>query len=264
FISRFKRLRSQKSVSSNHTAGKLKIRNIQVSHINRFYYKKTDVIITYYCLETFCWRMELPVHLASHTGEMPFKGCACSQQLMKKKFMQSKGTKLHGAPKLHTCPTRAKFFLSQRELQLHQAFKHCGELFACKEFCCVQQEWPVDAHQGQTQELEGIHAFTQKAGLNLHLSRHVGQKPFQCHLCGYTFCTQAGLEKRNLTTPQLPFFENSPNTEADLKRVPPGGSHFCRICGKTFKVMSQLCGHVRQHKGVRKFNCTERGSKFTQ
>ncbi|XP_075028239.1 taste receptor type 1 member 1-like isoform X2 [Calonectris borealis] len=53
------------------------------------------------CQEVFKRRMELRLHMVSHTGEMPYKCSSCAQQFMQKKDLQSHMIKLHGAPKPH-------------------------------------------------------------------------------------------------------------------------------------------------------------------
>uniref|UniRef100_A0A8C6NFT6 Uncharacterized protein n=1 Tax=Melopsittacus undulatus TaxID=13146 RepID=A0A8C6NFT6_MELUD len=215
------------------------------------------------CQEVFKRRVELRLHMVSHTGDMPYKCSSCAQQFMQKKDLQSHMIKLHGAPKPHACSTCSKCFLSRTELRLHEAFKHRGEkLFVCEE--CGHR---ASSRNGLQMHIKAKHregtfllpplpsctdaelsplSLRMAASLDKHNRTHTGERPFGCEFC----------EQR--------FTEKGPLLRHVASRHQEGRPHFCQICSKTFKAVEQLRVHVRRHRGMRKFECTECGYKFTR
>ncbi|XP_010219282.1 PREDICTED: zinc finger and BTB domain-containing protein 48, partial [Tinamus guttatus] len=214
------------------------------------------------CQEVFKRRMELRLHMVSHTGEMPYK----SPSLPEGAARGHGGT--HLAPVLGLQSQGRGFSFR------HRRSPGRPERVATAPLPRAPPVLPLGRNERPYVCEFCHHAFTQKANLNMHLRTHTGEKPFQCHLCGKTFRTQASLDKHNRThTGERPFScefceqrftEKGPLLRHIASRHQEGRPHFCQICAKTFKAVEQLRVHVRRHKGVRKFECTECGYKFTR
>ncbi|KAK1898735.1 Telomere zinc finger-associated protein [Dissostichus eleginoides] len=235
------------------------------------------------CSSTFNGKVELRLHVVSHTGNMPHKCSSCPEQFMHKKNLTIHMMKVHGHPKPHACSQCPKTFLTRTELRVHEAAKHRGE----KPFVCEECGHRASSRNGLQMHIKAIHrnerpfvctlcghAFSQKNNLNMHLRIHSGERPYQCHLCGKTFRTQASLDKHQRThTGERPFScdvceqrftEKGALVRHKASKHEEGRPHCCQICGKTFKAREQLRVHLRRHKGMRKFECIDCGYKFTR
>ncbi|XP_034029312.1 telomere zinc finger-associated protein [Thalassophryne amazonica] len=235
------------------------------------------------CSSTFNKRQELRLHIISHTGDLPNKCSFCPGQFMHKRDLMAHMIKVHGFPKPHACEQCAKSFVTRTELRIHEASKHRGE----RPFVCEECGHRASSRNGLQMHIKAIHrnerpfvcsvcghAFTQKTNLNMHLRIHTGERPYQCHLCGKTFRTQASLDKHHRThTGERPFScefceqrftEKGPLVRHIASKHQEGRPHCCAICSKTFKAIEQLRVHLRRHKGMRKFECTDCGYKFTR
>ena len=146
-------------------------------------------------------------------------------------------------------------------------------------------KWPADAHRGQTCELEvkclhlNMHAAMPLLRRQSHLSRHIRPKAFPVPPLWQD--QEPKLDRTNITTPTLTPVKGQQPLSSIHSAAPsraPSWRHVAschhegatrrgslgQICGKTFKAVGQLRGQVRRHKGMRKFRCTENGSKLTQ
>ncbi|NWS47948.1 TZAP protein, partial [Probosciger aterrimus] len=219
------------------------------------------------CQEVFKRRMELRLHMVSHTGDMPYKCSSCAQQFMQKKDLQSHMIKLHGAPKPHACSTCSKCFLSRTELRLHEAFKHRGEkLFVCEE--CG-------------------HRASSRNGLQMHIKAKHSSSAWLIHVVGTGSVHQRLLSTLILSvlfpglvvTPkgqEAPAWQQNsicgPPKHLSLRWVEVGFTYEsagvaasrCQRAPASLPAVEQLRVHVRRHRGMRKFECTECGYKFTR
>lgn len=79
--------------------------------------------------------------------------------------------------------------------------------------------------------------------LKLHMTQHTGEKPFGCDLCEYRAITQSIVNQHKMR-----MHEGS----MPHKVLP---KHVCEICGKSFKVRSNLKEHMQSHSDARTFLC---------
>ena len=79
--------------------------------------------------------------------------------------------------------------------------------------------------------------------LKLHMTQHTGEKPFACEFCSYRAITQSIVNQHKLR-----MHEGSMPDKVLPK-------HVCEICGKSFKVKSNLKDHMATHSDLRTFLC---------
>lgn len=79
--------------------------------------------------------------------------------------------------------------------------------------------------------------------LKLHMTQHTGEKPFACDFCSYRAITQSIVNQHKLRMHE----GSMPD-----KVIP---NFVCEICGKSFKVKSNLKEHMASHSETRSFLC---------
>ena len=79
--------------------------------------------------------------------------------------------------------------------------------------------------------------------LKLHMTQHTGEKPFACDHCSYRAITQSIVNQHKLRMHE----GSMPD-----KVVP---NYVCDVCGKSFKVKSNLKDHMASHSDARSFLC---------
>jgi len=79
--------------------------------------------------------------------------------------------------------------------------------------------------------------------LKLHMTQHTGEKPYSCDFCDYKAITQSVVNQHKMR-----MHEGSMPDKVLPK-------HVCEICGKSFKVRSNLKEHMASHSDDKKFLC---------
>ncbi|XP_037732471.1 zinc finger protein 26 [Drosophila subpulchrella] len=86
--------------------------------------------------------------------------------------------------------------------------------------------------------------YSKRAALNIHMRRHLADKPFECEICGKTFAGPSELNRHiRVHTGEKPFT--------------------CKFCNRSFADRSSNIRHERTHTNERPFTCSTCGKAFS-
>ncbi|KAH8382134.1 hypothetical protein KR009_002050 [Drosophila setifemur] len=86
--------------------------------------------------------------------------------------------------------------------------------------------------------------YSKRAALNIHMRRHMAEKPFECEICTKTFAGPSELNRHiRVHTGEKPFT--------------------CKYCSRSFADRSSNIRHERTHTNERPFTCSTCGKAFS-
>ncbi|XP_060648648.1 transcription factor Ouib [Drosophila nasuta] len=86
--------------------------------------------------------------------------------------------------------------------------------------------------------------YSKRAALNIHMRRHMAEKPFECEICAKTFAGPSELNRHiRVHTGEKPFT--------------------CKYCSRSFADRSSNIRHERTHTNERPFSCITCGKSFS-
>ncbi len=126
------------------------------------------------CGKGFIEKSKMHVHKLIHTGEKPHKCPECDKWFRTKGEIRSHTQTQHRTEKNYKCPKCEKAFKSSAGLYCHR-YVHDKESFKLLQCPICKYKTPF------------------RLGLQSHMNRHTGNKPFSCKLCDKSFAAAPGL-----------------------------------------------------------------------
>ncbi|CAL8076941.1 unnamed protein product [Orchesella dallaii] len=249
--------------------------NRHVKHVH----KKIKKYWCVFCQKSFCTKLHLDRHILSHIGEKHFWCNMCNYEVSRKDTLKihQKQHKKGQTYKEFRCETCSKSFEYKSSYTRHLQTHDPSPPRPC--YCTICEKHFTRLHNLE-RHLRAVHqkcAFCKKqfetvSCLNIHIIKHIGEKPHFCDICDKEFPTRHGLQNhKRLHTKQNLFkctkcskvctkLENLQVHRLNHERK----SFQCVICLKMFASNKNLELHILMHVKEKPFFCSECDKEFKE
>jgi len=212
-----------------------KSRSIQLQHMRKCKFNpkqmKPKQFTCYFCTKTLYRLNSLPVHIRSHTNEKPFKCPICSNRFTTADSLERHKLLQHDIGKWWQCNLCEVKKVSYTALNHHIRSQHTRENMLQKCYFCSMRLAKVNAK---------------------HMSRHTGEKPYQCLHCPAEYVTSILFQIHNLKHEDTHEFYAA---KLFLSKV----KNRCYFCQKPYANYFDLVIHIKKHTNEKSFKCKRCG-----
>lgn len=192
------------------------------------------------CNKSFASRQGYLIHTRTHTGERPY-GCRYCMKAFRDGGTLRKHERIHTGERPHVCPLCNRAFNQKVVLREHVRWVHaankkndttlpfaceiCGQILSDREELCAHVVKHSDDMAAHAKAIKGASSTTTSPVIIKKIKK-----------------TTTTIKKTTTTKKTKDIFHNKRNSKNTTSNI-----HNCDMCGKNFKLRSQLLTHVRSH-----------------